>query len=565
MEEDKAQSFVEASQTVELEIKSTKKQSTGYQIENSPEQEISQLRKRLKHQLRVRRSLERELGHKSSCHDNVSDVSMPKPTTELIKEISALELEVSHLEKYLLTLYRKAFDQQVSTSSTPMSDEKLKSPMTIPRTRCLQFSKSDIMQSREVTKDSLSNLLNVEADNDEKQVDSVIERCHSSISQCSVLATKAPQAETLGKALRACYSQPLSMMEYAQNTSSKVTSLADHLGTHISDHSPETPNKISEDMIKYILFIYYKFADPPTSNLRLSPPNSSFSSMSVLSPKDKSDLWSLLSPKDSSFDVRLDKALHVEELKEYNGPCIYRDDHKLGDFEDMLMNFRSLIGRLEQVNPRKMTHEQKLAFWINIHNALVLHVFLAYGIPQNNLKRLVLLMKAAYNIGGHLVSADMIQSSILGCRMSRSVQWLRVLVTSKSNFKSEYERQAYSINHPQPLLHFALCSGSHSDPVVRVYTPKRVLQELEMAKDEYIRATFGIKGDKKHLLPKILESFSKETGLCPNRFTEMIQQCFPESVRKSLKNFQPTKSGKSITEISNRFSFRYLMSKEVVK
>lgn len=31
-------------------------------------------------------------------------------------------------------------------------------------------------------------------------------------------------------------------------------------------------------------------------------------------------------------------------------------------------------------------------------------------------------MQAAYNIGGHTISADTIQSSILGCRMSRPGQ-----------------------------------------------------------------------------------------------------------------------------------------------
>lgn len=35
---------------------------------------------------------------------------------------------------------------------------------------------------------------------------------------------------------------------------------------------------------------------------------------------------------------------------------------------------RSLISRLEDTDPRKMTHEEKLAFWINIHNSLVMHV-----------------------------------------------------------------------------------------------------------------------------------------------------------------------------------------------
>lgn len=39
-----------------------------------------------------------------------------------------------------------------------------------------------------------------------------------------------------------------------------------------------------------------------------------------------------------------------------------------------VLYLRSLIGQLEGVDPRKMKHEEKLAFWINVHNALVMHV-----------------------------------------------------------------------------------------------------------------------------------------------------------------------------------------------
>lgn len=38
--------------------------------------------------------------------------------------------------------------------------------------------------------------------------------------------------------------------------------------------------------------------------------------------------------------------------------------------------FRSLICQLEEIDPGKLKHEEKLAFWINIHNALVMHVII---------------------------------------------------------------------------------------------------------------------------------------------------------------------------------------------
>lgn len=140
----------------------------------------------------------------------------------------------------------------------------------------------------------------------------------------------------------------MTSLQYAQNTSSNIISLAEHLGTRISDHVPETPNKLSEDMIKCISDIYCKLSDPPLANHGLSSPTSSLSSMSAFSPKDHSEMWSPGLRKYSSFDERLDNPFHVQGLKEFSGPysmmvevqCIYRDDKKLGDVEHMLQNFR---------------------------------------------------------------------------------------------------------------------------------------------------------------------------------------------------------------------------------
>lgn len=100
-----------------------------------------------------------------------------------------------------------------------------------------------------------------------------------------------------------------------------------------------------------------------------------------------------------------------------------------------------------------------------------------------------------------------------------------------------------------------------------MYTPKRVVQELEAAKEEYIRATFGVRKDQKILLPKIVESFAKDSGLCPAGVLEMTQQALPESLRKSVKKCQGQagKSRKTIEWIPHNFAFRYLIFKELVK
>jgi hypothetical protein len=100
---------------------------------------------------------------------------------------------------------------------------------------------------------------------------------------------------------------------------------------------------------------------------------------------------------------------------------------------------------------------------------------------------------------------------------------------------------------------------------VRAYTPKRLIQELEAAKEEYIRATFGVRKDQKILLPKIVESFAKDSGLCPAGVMEMVQQCLPESLKRSIKKCQTGKSRKTIEWVPHNFAFRYLIFKELVK
>ncbi|KAI4327533.1 hypothetical protein L6164_019982 [Bauhinia variegata] len=557
VEEEEPDNPFESSERMKLDMgyltesaKARRKQTLTSDVQNTLKQEILQLEGRLQDQFEVRCTLEKALGYRHSALANSNDEIIPKPATELIREIAVLELEVVYLEQHLLSLYRKAFNEQL--------------PCTFPSTK--EERELSAVQSNTHELETPMKGWN-RSGKKENLLDSSVHRCVSSLSQ--------HPAESLAKALRACHSQPLSMMEYLQNSPSNIISLAEHLGTRISDHVPESANRISEDMVKCISAIYCKLADPPMTHAGLSSPTSSLSSMSGFSPGDHGDMWSPGFRNNSSFDVRLDNPFHVEGLKEFSGPYstmvevswIYKDSQKLGETEQLLQNFRSLVCRLEDVDPGKLKHEEKLAFWINIHNALVMHAFLAYGIPQNNVKRAFLLLKAAYNVGGHTISADTIQSSILGCRISRPGQWLRLFLSSKTKFKTGDKRQAYAVKHPEPLLHFGLCSGNHSDPAVRVYTPKRVFQELEVAKEEYIRATFGVRKDHKILLPKLVESFAKDSGFCPVGFMEMIQKTLPESIRKSIKksHLANAKSRKSVEFIPHNFAFRYLISKELVK
>jgi hypothetical protein len=51
------------------------------------------------------------------------------------------------------------------------------------------------------------------------------------------------------------------------------------------------------------------------------------------------------------------------------------------------------VEQLQDIDPRIMTNDEKLAFWINVYNALLMHAYLAYGVPRSDLKFFNLMQK----------------------------------------------------------------------------------------------------------------------------------------------------------------------------
>ncbi|CAN6459882.1 unnamed protein product [Victoria cruziana] len=570
---------------IKYDINVRKRQSINAELQTTLKEEILQLETRLKDQLLVRQALENALGYRRASRYTTNGKSMPKPTEELIKEIAILELEVVYLEQYLLSLYRQAFNQQVPSSNSTATDEssnysqegfqhQVPGLENMPK-RVTAYSHSLPSRAMLIPQNSFldhitysDNLATID-----KQADPGVQRCHSSLSQSSVCSDRnSPPLENMGLPFRGCHSQPLYSTEL-QNSNSGIISLADHLGTCIADHVPETPNRLSEDMIRCMGSIYCKLAEPPLPHLGASSPTSSLSSMSTFSPQDPCDMWSPHGKHENTCDARLENPFQIDGAVEPDGPystmvevpSICTDGSRLRSVESMLQTYGTLVRRLEKVDPRKMKNEERLAFWINIHNALVMHAYITCGISQNNVKRAYLLFKTAYNVGGQTINADTIQCSVLKCRMPRPSQWLRTLLSPKSKFKFGDDRQGYAIHYSEPLLNFALCSGCYSDPAVRMYTPKRVFQELEAAKQEYIQASIGIRNEEKILLPRILENFARDSCLSTEGLLAVIQNCLPEIQRTIVRKCLQSKSRKCVEWIPHNFSQRYLLAKELTK
>ncbi|XP_077209918.1 uncharacterized protein LOC143845451 isoform X3 [Tasmannia lanceolata] len=504
------------------------------------------------------------LGKSSGCNSTTSMVlessSIPKPATELIKEIAVLEVEVMNLERHLLSLYRTAFDYHLGSLPSAMMDQGSGSEsQDAARCQITDQPKVDIHSDQlYVCNDSFTDITNQSnglQDSEDQRHCKPQHATHSSAG-LDTSASHPPRENPKNQDM--------------QKSRSGFRSLADHLGTSLADHIPMTPGRLSEDILRCISSIYCKLSNPSLPQLGLSAsPTSSLSSSSTFSPQDQCDNWSPKCNGEATVDPN-----EFEGLKEKHGPYsgmvqvprIYVDGDRFNYAATMLQNFRSLIQRLENVDPRTMKYEEKLAFWINIHNALVMHAYLAYGVPQNHMKSesfRTFGQKAVYNVGGHFINAFVIQSSILGCCFHRPATWVRTLFSQGMKFRTGDDKHVYALDQPEPLVHFALCSGAYSDPAVRLYTAKSIFQELELAREEFIQASIHIHKDKKIILPKLLCYFAKDASLDLSGILDMIHDCLPGAQQTVNQRYLKGRLEKYVQWSSHNWSFRYIIHREL--
>ncbi|KAJ4844462.1 hypothetical protein Tsubulata_046166 [Turnera subulata] len=392
--------------------------------------------------------------------------STPKSCDELRKEIATLEAEIVHLERYLLSLYRTAFEDHLQPSSG--------------------FPQKLLGYNTE--------------------------------SPSQVLVEQQPDYK----------------LQDEKNGDSGRRSLADHLGAASFFNHVIASDRLSEDIVRCISSIYCRISNPLEGHAVLSgSPASSLSSSSIFSSQNPCDKSSPHCNDDTTVDQ-----FQFQELREESGQDnemvevlkICLDDTSFNYAEAMLKNFRLLVRSLEKVDPMKMKREEKLAFWINIHNALVMH--------------------AAYNVGGHCINAYTIQN-ILGIRPHYSEPLLQTLISPGRKYKTASMRHTYALEYPEPLVHFALCSGTRSDPPVRVYTSKNIFQELKHAKEEFVRSSVSIHKETKIFLPKILSYFAKDMSIDMAGLLEIVIGCLQEEQQQSMR--------KCMRRKFDRFTLYYLL------
>ena len=160
------------------------------------------------------------------------------------------------------------------------------------------------------------------------------------------------------------------------------------------------------------------------------------------------------------------------------GRVAYERMHQSGIYQDFL----KLSHNLKTMDIAVLTRrEERIAFWINLYNVIVIHGVIALGIRDSVREVWNFFSRVYYQIGNHLFSPDDIEHGVL--RGNR-----RPPYSLFKRFRSRDPRLNFIVEPLDPRIHFTLVCGSSSCPFIDVYTPENLEEELTIASQTFINS-----------------------------------------------------------------------------
>ncbi|XWS19192.1 hypothetical protein CRYUN_Cryun32bG0110400 [Craigia yunnanensis] len=547
-------------------VESCLKSGDSYPYRFQLEQDVHNLQQKLQEEMDLHTILENAM--EKNATELSSPSCLPHHAQELLSHIAVLEVTISKLEQEMVSLH---FQLSQERNERRLAEYRLRhsvSPSISPSSRCFKQSNSALHHSSE--DNSCQELTDQpsESTGESSSTESVRENV---VDLLLHLDGNKISAKTDGTSC-----QSLQFEKISRGIPPK--GLGDH------------PNQLSEEMVRCMRNIFISLADSA-----IPSKSSAFKSYSsTLSPRghlSNSSWWSssersmipswVQSPQvdiqtevlasESSFDpYRVRGKLSWAEIGNYGianeVSWMSVGKKQLEYASGALRRVRTLVEQLAKVNPIHLSCNEKLAFWINLYNALIMHAYLAYGVPRSDLKLFSLMQKAAYTVGGHSFSAVAIEYAILKMKPSLHRPQIALLLALHKLKVSDEQRKS-AIDTYEPLVSFALSCGMYSSPAVRIYTAKNVREELEEAQRDFIRASVGVSSKGKLLVPKLLHCFAKgfvdDSNLAvwishylPPHQAAFVEQCISQR-RQSLLGSRNC----GILPFDSRFRYLFLHDK----
>ncbi|KAG4145619.1 hypothetical protein ERO13_D05G105700v2 [Gossypium hirsutum] len=575
-----------------LEIR--KKKLSGQQKKEVLEREISMLQKMLNQEEKMHEILTRVHHQEAGSSISIPNFLPPK-TKELLAELAMVEGEIARLESQISQLRldlkqekeaTKAKQWQPgslmsylqghpSTTSNPNPIKQGGQEKVVFETKALHFISKAIKGDYTLSDFSLNERMDSRllSEQKENQFQGEVKFQERVPRKSSLLKAASPLRDLRHPSPKLRERIPESNWDLPPKSLSS---------TLLSEESNQNwhPNKLSENIMKCLNFIFVRLLrtsramelekSGPITRFMSTPLSSrSFRVESTLNPKS-----SLGSQKESRqqdpygiFDM---EESIPRDIGPYKNLVIFAsnsmDPKCISSSIPLLKKLRVLMSNLQKVDLRSLTYQQKLAFWINMYNACIMHLqgYLQYGVPNTPEKFLTLMNKANLNVGGNTISAQAMEHYIL--RKPASSNMKEAYQKDDKDDQEAIVRKLYGLQLMDPNVTFALSCGTRSSPAVRIYTADGVAAELEKSKLEYLQASIAVTNTKKIALPELLLRNMFDFSVDMTSLVQWVCQQLPTSgsLRKSMVDcFRSHNSGKvsiTVEKIPYDFEFQYLLA-----
>ncbi|KAI3504829.1 hypothetical protein L1887_26561 [Cichorium endivia] len=506
---------------IEPQKNSTRRGGSGSGTKMALQQEVEKLKKRLKHEQDVHRALERALTRPQGSLPRLPPY-LPPVTLELLAEVAVLEEEVIRLEDQVVQFRQDLYEEAIYISffkrNLEISTDFQENCHTRDRKIVLNPSSPVTQKSPNPKTESLKTLLKI----------SLME--HMSSEKCQ--DPRKLQFEDKRK---------------DGGDARKTSSFIQEKGI-LGDDSP---NKISESILKCLMFVFARMSS--TSALRMTE------MLPSLEPYDNPWAMDFKDPYGIFYEFENTDIGPYKYLYEVEATSINKNRTLISVF--LAQRLKVLLGKLALVNLTSLTHQEKLAFWINIYNSCMMNAFLENGIPETPERVVQLMQEATINVGGHILNAFSIEHFIL-----RLPYHAKHTFTKGVKNNEETARSMFGLELSEPLVTFALSCGSWSSPAVRVYSSSEVEKELEVAKRDYLQAAVGISTSKKLIsIPKLLDWYMLDFAKDMESFLDWVCLQLPTDVGKVAMKCLERKFSDPLSNCVQvspyEFRFRYLLYK----
>ncbi|MCL7047812.1 hypothetical protein MKW94_024601 [Papaver nudicaule] len=551
------------------------------------QQDVDKLKKKLRHEENVHRALERAFTRPLGALPRLPPY-LPQNTLELLAEVAVLEEEVVRLEEQVVNFRQGLYEEAVYVSS--------KRNMDSPADLCNSSRKYKKEQPKAMSQGE-GNSPTMHTQSGNKASSST----HLASNLASVKSAHSPNQPTLGKQNSRRFTPVISVAE-------EVRGKENHSAINSSKNNKSLPNQPIQrirttvksaplentSQEKHLVPLKLQLEcraierDSAKESCSVLPDQNNVGDKNSCPNKISEDIVKCLSTillrmktqkakgSDFLFESFTCKNSVEAEFRDPYGICTEFEKWDVGPYKHLqaieassvdpnpthssilTQRLTLLLGKLKLADLRGLSHQQKLAFWINVYNSCMMNAFLEHGIPESPQMVIAMMQKAKINVGGQSLNAMIIEHFIL-----------RLPYHSKHTYSKDAKcneltsRTAFGLEWSEPLVTFALSCGSWSSPAVRVYSASEVENELETAKRDYLQAAVSITSSNKLVIPKLLDWYLLDFAKDMKSLLDWVSLQLPNELRtkavKCLEGGRNEPLSQLVQVTPYEFNFRYLL------